>query len=220
MSTAAWDLVWEIVWERTTQAMQTQPRDPLLSVEPPPRKRACTCCAFLCHLVVLALGALLGAAGATVFFVIHSLGEHTNTSSAAPTTCPGVCASRSLHGHFATNVSASKSVGPVTVVVKFRVQHTFDWEYRIGAVRVDPIDFEPHWLPNVLHPIACEKIPFNLGDSCNVTLDSACTRAAFKKNDIEALTLLWDPALDALAASETVNTGFFRQVFEWVEPRM
>lgn len=75
-------------------------------------------------------------------------------------------------------------------------------------------------VPNVLHPISCDDVPYALGEACNVTMESACTRAAFKKNDIEALTLLWDPALDALAASETVNTGFFTQDFEWTEPRL
>ena len=106
------------------------------------------------------------------------------------------------------------------MVVQFRVEHSFHWPSRNATLRVDPIDFEPHWLPNVLHPILCDDVPFELDDACNVTMFSECTRAAFRKNDIQALTLLWDPSLDALAAAETVNTGFFTQTFLWSEERM
>ena len=60
----------------------------------------------------------------------------------------------------------------------------------------------------------------NTGEESNVTVEDACTRQAFAKNDIERLALLWDPGLDALAASETVNTGFFTQTFVWSEDRV
>ena len=125
-----------------------------------------------------------------------------------------------LHGSFTSNVSTTKAVGPVKVVVRFGVTHSFDSESGTGSLRVVPIAFEPHWLPNVLQPISCEAVPFTLGDACNVTMDDTCIRAGFAKDMISALSLLWDPTLDTLAAAETVSTGFFTETFEWTERRV
>jgi hypothetical protein len=145
--------------------------------------------------------------------------RNQDTGTAHAPTCPGVCVDRMLHGAYATNVSATKSVGPVTVVVQFHVAHTFDWASRTAEFRVDPIDMKPHWLPNVLHSSLCTGVPFALGEACNVTLDNACVRAAYAADDIVGLSLLWQPGADVISARETVDTGFFTQTFVWDEPR-
>ena len=184
------------------------------------RKRAClrSC---LCYSALILASALLGSASTTAYFVARDLLDSpANASSVEPTTCPGVCVARALHGTFAHNVSATKHVGPVEVIVKFYVSHSFDWDTRTAALRVDPIDFEPHWLPSVLHPIRCDAVPFTLGDACNITLGSECTRQAYKIDDIAALELTWDVGRDEIAASETVSTGFFTQTFVWSEERL
>lgn len=188
---------------------------PYLEASPKPR-RCCRIC--LCQTCIILLSILVGIASTAACFVM--LDPHdVNVTATAPTTCPGVCASRMLHGSFATNVSRSKVVGPVTVVVRFLVVHSFDWPSRTAALLVDPIDMQPHWLPDVLHRIHCTNVPFELGDACNISLSNECTRSSFQANDVKAFTLLWDPEQDAIDARETVATPFFTQTFVWREER-
>jgi hypothetical protein len=171
----------------------------------------CCCCLLL---LLLSAGAILGA-GVT-FFVMKDL--QSNFTVPDIPTCPGVCAGRELHGEFRANVSRSKVVGPVTVVVSFSIGHMFDWDERTVNVSVKPIDFEPHWLPDVLHPIACDRVPFALDDGCNLTFTNECLVAAYKNDDITEMEFRWD-GQEGIDVTEVIDTGFFKQVFTWTEWR-
>ena len=192
---------------------------PLLLESRRKHRRAC-CCRCLCYSAIVLVSFLLGAASTTFYFIARDLlNSGSNSSAVGPTSCPGVCAGRTLHGRYVANVSATKKVGPITIIVKFGVVHAFDGAARTVEVRVDPIDFEPHWLPAGFKPLHCLDVPFGLGDDCNVTMADDCTRKAYADDDIAAFDLIWDPAADAIQARETVDTGFFTQTFVWNEHR-
>ena len=207
-------------------AMDVAPTNHLLSTQQVPllltsarkHRRAC-CCRCLCYSALFLVAFLLGSASTTFYFVARDLLNSGSNSSAVANTCPGVCANRALHGRYTANVSATKKVGPVTIIVKFGVIHAFDDPSKTVEVRVTPIDFEPHWLPAGFKPLHCLGVPFGLGDDCNVTMMNDCTRKAYAQDDIAAFDLTWDPAADAIQASETVDTGFFTQTFVWSELR-
>jgi hypothetical protein len=178
------------------------------------------CCSCLCYTLVAVLSALIGSGSTAAVLILADLNGDNCSVPQLPPECPGVCVGRALDGVFEANVSTSKRVVGVTVVVSFSIRHAFFSHNGSATLSVVPHRFEPHWLPNVLHPIDCSP-SFTLSDNCTVTLnpDDACLRAAFKADDIVHLMHRWDPSQSTLAVVEQINTGFFTETFEWTERR-
>ena len=202
---------------------------PLLAASRRRRTRS-RCLSCLCHLFVAVASAIAGSAATLVGVALADLRSDNCTVPDPAPACPGVCAGRILDGRFTANVSRSKTVVGLTVVVKFHVEHTFSLADQTYRMRVIPQAFEPHWIPFSLRPIDCSGVPFVLSDNCTLstppseTPGSECLAKAFKADDITDMTLRWDATgqngAGSLVVSESLKTGFFDETFVWTENRI
>ena len=176
------------------------------------------CMSCLCCTLVALVSALLGSGCTAAVLLFTNLGAENCTAPELPPACPGVCTARTLDGTFSENVSTTKKVLSVTVVVSFYVEHTFFSHNGSARLKVIPKAFEPRWLPNVLKPIDCRPA-FQLSDNCTVHLDAEdeCLKAAYKADDIVRLAHRWNVRRNELAVTEEIDTGFFTETFAWTE---
>ena len=128
---------------------------PLLSAHDLQRQsRPTRCCSCLCYVVVAVISALIGSGSTAAVLILADLsdGDDNCTAPQLPPECPGLCVGRTLSGAFEANVSTSKRVLGVTVVVQFYIQHAFFSHNGSAQLNVVPLRFEPRWLPKMLHP--------------------------------------------------------------------
>lgn len=171
-----------------------------------------------CCLIVAAISA--AASAATTFFVTKDL-LTANTSVPEDWSCPGVCAGRTFHGTYAANVTATKTIGVIKILIGFEITHSFDAIRETVNVSVVPTDVEPKLIP--FRAFTCNAVPFHVDDACNMTWMDDCLFNAYREDMIKSMTYRWDPSNDALLVTETIDVHFlgvsFTQVFRWVEHR-
>lgn len=197
-------------------SVSSEPLVNVVEIRPKRTRRQCLC-SCLSYTLVGVAGFLLGApaGGAATAKMLH---DANNATLPTPHTCPGLCASRALHGEFAANVTSSHQLGPVTIEVSFYIRHKFDWDTRSVSMQMTPTSVKPSWAVK-LYPISCDRVPFAIGDACNMTVfTDDCLSQEQAADKIVGWTYAWDGG-DGLAVTQTLDGGMFKHTFAWDEKR-